>query len=403
MKLIFSFIVFGAILFMGCSQPLETITTLEEANEFDDTVTDSEPKTIHENDFEPIIEPQEENEIIEPEEEIQIETPKIDDCLNKKFTVSHIELDKIEDITPLGNLNPPDHTLPTEHLYFGHKESFGKTEVISPGEIRIYTLEFGEQGDYGIRFEVCSEIRGYFGHIHDLSPFLKEEFDKAECYQYTTGMRPREFCEREVDITLKAGDLIGHIGINDMGTSDFGLVNYLSKLDYVNKERYGKDSLGKVCALDFFEDSIKEKLYEKLFGNLENACGSPMQDISGTLQGNWYYIDAPNNPLSEWNQHLSFVPSNINPINEVLSIGGIFSDPYAMHFKPMNSGTTNRAFKDITNDGKIYCYSGGDKFGNSINGKVIVQMTSDIALQIEKQSGSCLGNYSFSKQFEYER
>ena len=34
------------------------------------------------------------------------------------FRASPIEQSTIRWITPLGNLNPPDHTLPTDHIYF---------------------------------------------------------------------------------------------------------------------------------------------------------------------------------------------------------------------------------------------------------------------------------------------
>jgi len=376
----------------------------------DQPVNGSGTEIISEPITDPIIEPghdtqqnDEPTEEVEPEKEAQTLDSEIDDCLNKEFTVPHIALNAIDEITPLGNLNPPDHTVPTEHLYFGHKEALGKTEFVSPGELRIHTLEFGQFGDYGVRFEVCDNIKGYFGHVHELSDFLKEKFDNAPCYQYTEGMRPREFCEREVDILLQPGDLIGYIGVSDQGSSDFGLVDYRIKLDYVNKSRYGKDGLSKVCALDYFEESIKEKLYAKLEGNLPDACATPMHDIVNTLQGNWFYLEASEGQSSEWNHHLAFVPSNIDPINEVVSIGGVFTDPFALHFKPTDSSTYNRTFKDISADGLIYCYSGSTKFGNSFNGRIIVEMTSETSLKIEKQSGACSGNYSFANPAVYER
>src|SRR5262245_2996759 len=35
-----------------------------------------------------------------------------------QFTVSPLDLSKTPIITPLGNLNPPGHVLPTDHVYF---------------------------------------------------------------------------------------------------------------------------------------------------------------------------------------------------------------------------------------------------------------------------------------------
>ena len=38
--------------------------------------------------------------------------------LPSTFLVSPLEIKEIRFITPLGNLNPPGHTLPTSHIYF---------------------------------------------------------------------------------------------------------------------------------------------------------------------------------------------------------------------------------------------------------------------------------------------
>jgi len=37
------------------------------------------------------------------------------------FTQSPIDVAAIEFVVPLGNLNPPGHTLPTDHVYFYHR------------------------------------------------------------------------------------------------------------------------------------------------------------------------------------------------------------------------------------------------------------------------------------------
>ncbi len=55
------------------------------------------------------------------------------------LTVSPIDIASIRDLTPLGNLNPPAHTHPTDHLYF--YATFTGTRVpipiLSPGDVVV--------------------------------------------------------------------------------------------------------------------------------------------------------------------------------------------------------------------------------------------------------------------------
>src|SRR2546428_13148945 len=50
---------------------------------------------------------------------------------NAVFSQSPIDVGAISTITPIGNLNPPDHTLPTNHAYFFHP-SAANAEVRAP-------------------------------------------------------------------------------------------------------------------------------------------------------------------------------------------------------------------------------------------------------------------------------
>ena len=39
-------------------------------------------------------------------------------CVDHPFTTYPVDFERIRSITPLGNLNPPGHTFPTDHMYF---------------------------------------------------------------------------------------------------------------------------------------------------------------------------------------------------------------------------------------------------------------------------------------------
>ena len=46
------------------------------------------------------------------------------------FSHSILAIEEISNILPLGNLNPPDHTFPTDHIYFLPKGSKDRKSVV---------------------------------------------------------------------------------------------------------------------------------------------------------------------------------------------------------------------------------------------------------------------------------
>jgi len=127
-----------------------------------------------------------------------------------------------------------------------------------------------------------------------------------------------------------------------------------------------------------------------------------MQDVAGSLQGNWYHDDESN-----WNNHLAFVYENDEPEKSVISIGGVFTESGRWLFSEKKSGQVNRKFTGVKTDGKIYCYEAKiptlpqDPLPS---GRIIVQLTKDSELKIEHQQKACKGSYSFTdKAVFYER
>jgi hypothetical protein len=59
------------------------------------------------------------------------------------FRASPIALSAIEFIAPLGNLNPPDHTLPTDHIYLYHRlnnQAAPPRTVVAPADGTVQTI-----------------------------------------------------------------------------------------------------------------------------------------------------------------------------------------------------------------------------------------------------------------------
>src|SRR5438105_1573568 len=81
------------------------------------------------------------------------------------FSQSPIDVAVISTITPIGNLNPPDHTLPTNHAYFFHPSS-PNAEVRAPAGGTASTLQRGSNGaDDQLYVTVSSGFNYYLAHI----------------------------------------------------------------------------------------------------------------------------------------------------------------------------------------------------------------------------------------------
>ncbi len=76
-------------------------------------------------------------------------------------------------LVPLGNLNPPGHTFPSDHMYFYYRSHGISRNILSPGNLVIFSIARdrsgvgtpGEQTDYTISFGDPRSVVLYFGHI----------------------------------------------------------------------------------------------------------------------------------------------------------------------------------------------------------------------------------------------
>jgi len=334
-------------------------------------------------------------------------------CGDRKdfFTVSPVDVHEIDDITPLGNLAPPGHTLPTEHIYIAVSEQRSTTEIIplrAPGDIVITSVTSNsdfmapEREEYSIRFSLCEDVHGYYNHVKALSDDLKEEISKVKCAQFGDG--GGDSCEKGISYKVAAGTVIGGVG-HLQGNFDLGIYDTRTILEYVNMDRYSKErSIYIVCPLDYFEQKVQAELYKKIAREEAPRCGIVLQDVPGTLQGNWFFGDS--NQIWPWDQHLSFVHLNDDPNYKVISAGGVFIDAGFWKFIPTHSGTVNRDFDEVRANGKVYCYDNLKSRisgQNDLSGRIIVELTSGIDLKIEHQPGNCSGSYSFKAPTLYGR
>lgn len=344
------------------------------------------------------------------------------------FSVSPIALNDVVGWVPLGNLNPPAHTFPTNHQYLYHTNPGGgvlhSVAVVAPGNItvtraRSTTYSSDGHSDYSLDFTACREVSGNFGHIATIDASLASQlgpFDQG-CNSYSPepGLTVTSCGSKKVSIALAAGAPIGTAG----GTPgvygiDFGLWDTrVTATVFANPSQWSTssdhlDDYHVVAASDYFAEPMRSAVAARLgsgdgtqLRTVAPLGGTIAVDLAGTAQGYWFKPGQPHFPESP---HLAFVPDNVNPTRMVLSIGtsqpGIPSGGWS--FLPASSGLVNRAPASITADGQLRC-------ADLVAGRIaLLQLTGAAALRVETRGPgtSCAAQlpWSFSAQaVDYQR
>lgn len=360
------------------------------------------------------------------------------DCSGSElFSTPPVALSDTVGIVPLGALNPPGHVFPTDHIYFYIRynnpsdTASGRAEVqlYAPGNIRIISIKSSEHTtasppytNYTVYFAPCRNYKAYFDHVASLSDAVSSAAGSLDenCSTATTGGETIRSCTKTVSIDLSAGDAVGTAGGSNEQALDMGAYDSrIQSLAYANQSRYpeasdGFDDLHVVCPVDYFSTSAQVQM-ETLFGNysgtthrtIEPTCGEVMQDVGGTAQGNWFSTSEPDVVTDD--PHLALVHDNVDPTKGAFSIGTTVRSYYTSLnlFTPASSGRVNLDFDLVTSDGNAYCYDNlTDSGGNPISDTIlIIQMTSETTLKIERQSASSCGNgpWNFSSPSTFER
>jgi hypothetical protein len=334
-------------------------------------------------------------------------------CQGTAFlTVAPVDAALLREIVPLGNLSPPSHTQPTDHLYMNTTTvSPGVATVaniVAPGDMLItevskQTRSGGGPNDgvnYGMKFFPCADVFMYFSHIVTLSPDLTTRVGAiTDCDPPSTvgGITSIE-CNKIIQIRLTAGTLIGTVGGPSFPGVDFGGADRrVPKLAFVNPARsYGNNhNFGQnntICPVDYFVPAVAGALRARLGRNgttrtIPPVCGSVMQDVPNTAQGRWFF----DNTVQE-DPHLALAHDNGDPRLGTISAGtSIPSLPVgARNFTTVTTGRVNLDFPLVTADGQIYCYQ-NLVFGPPAR-HVLIQLISATRVRIEGVLGATCGD-----------
>jgi hypothetical protein len=317
------------------------------------------------------------------------------------LSVSPVAYTDIRELAPLGNLNPPGHVFPTDHMYF--YPPIGQAfPVVAPGNIRVTNVILqkrtgggvAEFDDYGLDFSSCRTQHFWFGHIASLSTGLSASIGAlgGSCNApYQTGGYTYQRCEKSVSVDLTAGVAIGTAGGPLEGALDLGAFDdEAPALAYVNSSRvYTQSGLQTVCPVDYFVAGVRDALRQKIAANgihrtVEPVCGTVMQDVANRAQGRWFF-DATDHE----DPHLALVHQNWNPGIGAMSIGTSLpgTGPTVLVFAPVQAGRVNLDFSQVSADGNIYCY----QFTNS-GSRVFLQLVSTGAVKLQLAGSAPCGD-----------
>lgn len=360
-------------------------------------------------------------------------------CGDKKelFSTFPLALSSLTSITPLGNIAPAAHTLPTAHLYFNIKSSgtnIPEIDLIAPADLKITTVKWleaknkPEWNDGALVFGVCKEFKAYFDHVKSFSEKIKKAYDNnpfKACNEYSLdyplGKIDYRLCVVKVDINIKAGEKIGTAGggegqrVLDVGAFDTRITPH----KFANSKRWQdrKQMESVVCALDYFQNDMSKQLKARLGGyNTEGyevkaeGCGEVIQDIAGTAMGVW--AQPGDEEIVTESTNLALVHENIEPQYLAISMaeaGGKAGLPPGKYtFLPKDKGMTNRRFKDIRADGKVYCFETVERHYNNkqpVKFTILINMSTEDKLRIGKlDTESCgSGPWTMQKFVEFVR
>lgn len=336
-----------------------------------------------------------------PEFPSEAERSQLPDCAGLMLAGYPVDMSKVYDSGGVGGIGPPGHTFPTEHAHV-HVHPTGvsteKHDLYAPADVYILTVTEAkgltqDPTDGTIYFALCKDIIGYYNHVKEFSPGLNSIMDEVECVDFKEGNS--DSCTKYVFSKVDKGTVLGRIG-GHQGNFDFGIIDLSRQNNFANRSRYGLRSLHVQCPWNYYEEEKRQKFFSYIERTDANRCGVIMQDIPGTLKGNWFYGDARADIGTDWGRHLGFLEEPHNPGLFVVSIGGTVSTPKKIVFTPVQSGNINRDFSHVKPDGNTYCFSDGSS-------KAVVKMVDSDTIMVSHATGQCSGSEQVADGFEYNR
>lgn len=274
------------------------------------------------------------------------------------FTASPIGLDRIRWIHPLGNLNPPGHAIPTDHIYFYFADPEARespdarrSEFFAPGSGTVTTVLGGVGVESKVFIRQTSTFVYYIDHLILSAPLTRGS-------------------------VVTAGQLLGTTG-SAYGI-DLGVINDAVNLNFIVPSHYIPDTLHADAPLKYFEEPLRSQLYARVERLGSEKDGRIDFDVPGRLSGNWF--------IGGVQAVLSFAYDTYDPSQVRISTArgnpqGVFSiaagDPLPREVSP-SSGIVRYTLKRAITGRPRFTFA-----DSGVIGYMLVQMTDDMRIRME--------------------
>lgn len=292
-----------------------------------------------------------------------------------QLTVAPLDTTTIFAITPLGQISPPGHVLPTDHIYISFVDPWSGSQQNNDCRARPvraaaagvidFVLVTEAAGDTKVDVQVTASFHYYYDHVL-LRP------------GYAVGTR------------VAAGDTIatttGRCPSIDLGVWDSGL----TPSGFVNPSRYAGQSLHVLPPLRYFPEPLRSALYARvrLFGGIPwDKDGRTDWGVKGRLAGDWFHASLATATAetvggpSGWPKSLSFAYDYFDR-RPLLSVGGLIAPPLVT---PLPAALDPAG---ISPSSGVIGFETQPYNGRAQPGWFLVQMTADDRLRIEFFTGA---------------
>ena len=350
-------------------------------------------------------------------------------CTDRPLSVLPVPRDKILGVVPLGHLKPPEHTQPTDHVYFSIP---GYLEMAAPSinlyaasdgrVIRVSRTDYDQDGntwsDWNLTISICDGRDIRYGHVSTVSTTIQQASNASRtgrCDTYGYGSNQYQYCSADVSLDIVAGELLGTIGGLDTTNTQLDMWAYdndMAPLAFVNSAAQPSDARQAVCPLDWFTENLRQFLYglrqEVHLGSAFPAdvtvrCGKVLNDVPGTAKGLWY---SATEVSGTWQDQLALVDDNTRSARQAISVASTVADPGYWIFSKQSAGSVNRDFAQVQTGSGIHCYGSVALESTGLQAssdRFLIEVVSDNSLRIERQTSNCSGSPAFSSPFEYRR
>ena len=323
------------------------------------------------------------------------------------YTVLPIDTQYIDEISPLGHLNPPGHPIPTSHVYWGlarkdlnpslEEDGFNKP-IRAPANgviTKIIFTHWGSYPDYSIVIRHTNTFITQFNHLSEIDSSIMEK----------TGQLQEGFDGNKTYIPITAGDIIGKTSVEygqsaamDMGAYDRDTSHF------IHPEKYPIPISNAVCPLDYFSGEAKQSVFSKV-KRIANPRGGIFDfEQPGKLVGNWFFEGTTGSSEDGYKNYLSFAYDMYEPQYLRISLGERMVGTLTRvrgnvpDFKNINISSGQVVYK-------LHGVREGDEFFNQplseiVNYTFLVQMINNEKIKVELFIGD-LANPSFTDNAKF--